>query len=82
MVIIKWFRGIYSITSLVLDHWQRKIRALHEAFIDISIQHISRNFNAMADVLSKRALSLDPGLMQVEEVVDGQVVSSYSHFFF
>ena len=34
----------------------------------------------MADVLSKRAISLDPSFMLVEAVVRGQMVLSFSHF--
>jgi hypothetical protein len=65
-----------------LDSWKRKIKALEEAFINIDIEHISRIYNVMVDVLSKRALRISPGLMQVDEVVDGKVVSSSCLFVF
>lgn len=82
MVIVKWLQGSYSIASLVLDSWKRKIKASEEAFINIDIEHISRIYNVMANVLSNRALRISPGLMQVDEVVDGKVVSSSCLFVF
>ena len=42
LVIIKCFEGLFFVASLVLEPWQRKIRALQEDFIAIQIQHISR----------------------------------------
>ena len=55
-VIINWFRDLYNISSVILEPWQRKIRALKESFIDIEIQYISRAYNQMANSLSKVAL--------------------------
>ena len=40
---------------------------LEEAFSDINIQHISRAFNVMVDVLSKRGLSLDPRVWRMKK---------------
>lgn len=39
---------------------------LEEAFSDINIQHISRAFNVMVDVLCKRGLSLDSRLWRLK----------------
>jgi ribonuclease HI len=82
VVIVKWFQGVYSIEPLALEPWQRNIKALHEAFIDIQMCHIPRSLNSLVDDLSKNCLSLDPRLMMVDEVVDSQVVLSTSHFVF
>lgn len=60
MVIVKWFQGFYSIVSLVLEPWQRKIRVLQETFININMQHISITFNVMVDYYLRDLLVLTP----------------------
>ena len=71
MVIVKCFQGVYSISSMVLEPWKKKIRESQEYFFDISIQHIHKRCNNVAYGLSKGTLRLDLGLMLVEEFEDG-----------
>ena len=46
-------------------------------FESISFQHIYRELNVEADKMSKEALLLPPGLMEVKEFADNNLVNRY-----
>jgi len=68
--IIDWINGKAAIRNSTLLHWYQKICQLKELFEQISFQHIYREHNSKADLLSKEALNLGDGilLMKIEEV--------------
>ena len=55
----------------------RTLRDQMEAFELVSFQHIYREVNNEADKLSKLALALPPGLMEVTHFVNNQEVNKY-----
>jgi ribonuclease HI len=52
-VIIDWFEGKCTIHSQVLSPWQQKIQAYKSHFTWLHNMHIHRQFNIIADSLSK-----------------------------
>ena len=59
----------------ILEHWKHKIKDLQGKFLSISHQHIFRQFNSEADILSKKAIGCFEGLMIFKEILDKQVVT-------
>lgn len=72
--------GKYNLHSVVLENWQRKIKAFQDIFIELSIQHIYWSFNMVVDGLSNGALLLDVGLFSADYFLDGALVSSKTFF--
>jgi len=70
--ILDWINGRSSIRNSTLLQWYQKICELKSFFGEISFQHIYREYNSKADLLSKEALSLGDGILMLKE--EGDVV--------
>ena len=55
-VIVEWFKGIIHLEAVLLTYWMDRILQLKSQFMEISIQHVYREINYDADLLSKQAL--------------------------
>ena len=75
LVIINWEKGTTSLTPPELYHWCRDTRKLCSCFLELSFCHIYREFNYLANCLSKKALSLAPGSSNFSEFIDGHLTS-------
>lgn len=53
---VDWFNGKSDVVNMMLDPWQRKIRAPRESFEDIIFTHIHKEFNQFADHCSNEFL--------------------------
>ena len=78
-VIVEWFKGIFHLESVHLTFWMDRILQLKRQFSVISIQHVYREINHGADLLSKQALEGPVGNFLVAHG-DGQDPSSYTIF--
>ena len=67
LVIINWAKGISTLTSLDLKAWCENIKDLTTLFTSIDFQHVYREYNERADILSKEALQLASGLPSFKE---------------
>ena len=74
-VIINWAKGTASLSPPELHHWCRDTRKLCSCFLELSFCHIYREYNQHADCLSKKALSLAPGLGNYSEFIEGLLAS-------
>ena len=63
---IDWENGKIQINAPHLQHFLKTIREQITSFETISFKHIYREPNSEADKLSKMALTLPPGLMEVK----------------
>jgi len=61
--IIDWINGKSQIMNTTLTHWHQRVVYLKEAFAHITIQHIYREHNMLADTLSKDGLTLEEGYL-------------------
>ena len=55
-IIVEWFAGKMKLEAVHLTQWMDRILELKRQFLEISIQHIYREINHEADLLSKQAL--------------------------
>ena len=76
-MIINWANGQLQINSPHLQPLLKEIRDQISNFVSISFQHVYRELNVEADTLSKLALTLPLGLMEVKDHVDDQLVNQY-----
>ena len=60
-VIINWDKGVSALSPPELLHWCRESQKLLKSFKDLSIIHIYREYNGIADCLSKQALTYSLG---------------------
>ena len=77
-VIINWAKGISALSPPELLHWCRESQKLLKSFKDLSIIHIYREYNGIADRLSKQALTYSPGSGCFFEIFDDHLVTSDS----
>ena len=82
-MVVDWVNRKIQINALHLQQLMNAIRSLLELFTDFRISHIYRELNMEADGLSKLALLLDPGNLEIEEIIvnynqflDGKMVLS------
>jgi ribonuclease HI len=66
-VIVDWFNHKAQLQVATLQGWIQKICMLAMNFSFLSLSHIYREYNSVADKLSKEALLLDEGRLVVEE---------------
>jgi len=78
-VTIDWIKGATSLNYIYLRPWQQKIKALQEQFESVKYIHVHRIYNHIADQLSKQVLNCSPGLLFLEENLDG--VTSHTTIF-
>ena len=79
MVIINWAKGITALSPPELYHWCRETQQLLSSYPGITLSHIYREHNRIADSLSKTSLSLAPGISCYSEFYDDILCMSY-HF--
>ena len=61
-----------------LEHLCNHITEVKSSFLSINIQHIYRDHNMSADVLSKESLSLKMGKLAYIDMLDGDSIGSDS----
>lgn len=66
-VVVDWVNGRGRLQSLDLDNWKQKIGNLKNSFSDLQVKHIFREYNSVADNLSKQALKLVEGKLFIVE---------------
>ena len=74
---IYWENGKMQINIPHIQHLLRQIRDQIQNFDTISFQHIYKEINVEADKLSKEALLLPPGIMEVKEYAENLLVNQY-----
>ena len=57
-VVVRWFNKEGDLLNIILEPWQQKIRQLREAFEEVYVSHVHREFNSNVDSLSKGSLSV------------------------
>jgi ribonuclease HI len=62
-VIIDWLNKKSELRACAIEGWKQRIRALRSKFLAISFEHIYREFNKEADLLSKKALQEPEGVI-------------------
>ena len=78
-LIIDWVNGKNSLRQVALLHWFHKITSIKGDFEHLSFHHHYREYNTLADTLSKEALHLSEGVLLLKEI--GDIVSStWEHF--
>ena len=77
-VIINWAKGITALSPPELLHWCRESQKLLKSFKDLSIIHIYREYNGIADRLSKQALTFSPGFGCFYEIFYDHLVNNDS----
>ena len=77
-VIINWAKGISTLTTLDLEAWCENIKELYALFSSIDYQHVYREYNVRAYILSKEALQLETGLLSFMEYYEGIVIGEDS----
>ena len=77
-VIINWEKGISALTTLDLEAWCENIKELSTLFSSIDYQHIYREYNKRAYILSKEALQLTIDLLSFTEYYEGIVIGEAS----
>ena len=75
LVIINWENGSTSLSPPDLYHWCKDIRKLCSCFLELSYSHIYREYNQLANRLSKKSLTFAPGWSEYSELIDGHLVS-------
>ena len=79
LVIINWVRGLTALSPTDLVHWCRETKKLFNSFQALSVTHIYREHNRLADRLSKDALTFPQGKGSFMEFIENQLVSQ-EHF--
>jgi ribonuclease HI len=81
-VIIDWLNGKSQLEALNLRVWKEKIQALKSHFRCLQGFHVHRQFNNMADSLSKLALKEQPGWLHFEEIYKNSQINRGQIFIF
>jgi hypothetical protein len=81
-VVLDWFVGKSQLNALNLQPWMKKILDIKHSFAWLQCFHVHRQFNALADSLSKSALGCPVGWLFYEEIIEDSVVCSGSFFIF
>jgi hypothetical protein len=66
-VVVDWVNIMYMLQSIALDSWKQKIETLKSSFFDLQVNHIFREYNIVANNLSKQALNLAEGKLFIIE---------------
>ena len=77
-MVIEWSQGRNNITATHLQNLLRDIRSLQPSFEAIQFSHIYREFNTIADTLSKQALAIQPGIIEGEVYGEGESFLFYN----
>ena len=71
-MVIDWVNGKKKIKAPHLQYLLKEIQALKPSFELVSFSHIYRELNSEAYTLSKLALAIQLGIIEVEEHANGQ----------
>ena len=74
---IDWENGQLQINAPHIQHLLRETRIQKDNFESISFQHIYRELNVDADKLSKEALLLPLGIMEIKDYENNLFVNQY-----
>lgn len=74
-VITSWVNGSTELSPPEFMHWCWETKNLLVTFHDLSITHIYREHNQLADRLSKTALSLPQGFGNFKEFIENHLVT-------
>ena len=74
---IYWENKKIHINSPHLQHLLKTLSEQMAAFESITFHHIYKELNSEVDKLSKMALALPPGLMEVKEIVNSQTMNHF-----
>ena len=72
--IISWAIGKDKLNLPHLSHWCDDIRDMLLIFPEVTMKHIYREHNQMADILSKKALSLESRFENYIESLNGMII--------
>jgi len=75
-VTIDWIASKTILNLIYLNNWKERIKRLKDGFESINFMHIHRQFNKVADRLSKMALKDTPGWLFYEELYEEVVVNT------
>ena len=81
-MVVQWVLGKEKMESLVLLHWMEDIKRLMENFSFLSIQHISRVYNGVADALLKQKLGPLDGIICYNILHNGKLDTTGSINYF
>ena len=73
MMVIDWAKGKSKLNVTNLEHWCNRTAELVHGFSSFGCQHIYHEHNQLVDRLSKEALSLTVGNLNVQEFMEGQL---------
>ena len=76
MVVINWAKGCSLLHTLDLEAWCLNIIALSASFTYIGYQHVYREHNERADILSKEGLLLATCHLSFMDYHEGLVIGS------
>ena len=62
-VVIDWLSDKGGLMVSSIEGWKKRIKLLIQNFLSIDFQHIYRDFNTVADILSKQAMVEPEGLV-------------------
>lgn len=77
-----WINCKCNLKVLYLELWQLKIQDLQEGFQELKISHIYREFNYIADDLSKKPLSLRASVLSIKYFMDYPLFSKEDFLLF
>jgi hypothetical protein len=80
-VTINWINDCSNMNLIYVHSWKEKIKCLKVSFEGIHFMHIHREFNIVADQLSKKALDNPLGWFYYEEIYKENVVNTYIFLF-
>lgn len=70
-IVVDWLNSRNNIRVPHLQHLLAELQILKSQFGRISFAHTYKELNLEADTLSKQALAYQPGMLEIEEVIDG-----------
>jgi len=82
LIVINWLNGVSLFRAKNLLHHCSSIRQLLGLFDKVQFQHIFRQHNKEADLLSKKGLESPEGLLQIEEIKNDLVIRFSTHRIF
>ena len=74
--IVDWANNVHHLHTVELSHWLRWVRELIGLFQQITFCHIYREFNRVANGLSKKVIGSGGGHILWEEHSGGSMIDS------
>ena len=71
-----WALGKHDIHSIIMMHWLRRTKDLFRFFSFLSFQHVYREYNVLADELSKKAIGLGSKVIHSQKYTKGYMTDS------